>query len=324
MYGRQLLNRPHALQLVGSAALIVVASILFLKSQLDISDLSPFHESAQSCTADATPSWTADATPSWTTETVTVISSATPTPSPTGIPEKLWYKLGPHGLSDDSRVWIEGCLMSNPTYRFEFMTDATSNLYVKKYFAHRPDVVETYLKLPIPILKADLLRYLILYMDGGVWSDLDVSCEEIPINEWVPEQYKEHASLVVGLEFDWAWQDDDFLHSQFASWTVMAKPRSPHLLMIVNDILDDIREKTKAHNVTLPNLTLDMVGDVVDITGPKRMTRGIVKSLESMIEDTVDDRYAQNSLFTLHQISMLRLPSMSHDSDSDSDRADSL
>jgi mannosyltransferase OCH1-like enzyme len=226
-----------------------------------------------------------------------VVASTAPTPSATGIPEKLWYKLGPKGLSYESKQWIGDCLTKNPTYRFEVLTDGTDELYVKKYYAaSRPDIVETYLAIPIPILKSDFLRYLILYNDGGIWSDLDVSCEDIPIQEWIPAQYRESTGLVVGLEFDWAWENDNFLHSQFASWTVMAKPRSPHMLVIINDILEDFRQKCKEHNVELPDLKLDMVGEVVDITGPKRMTRGIVKSLELILNVTIDDRYDDFSL----------------------------
>jgi alpha 1,6-mannosyltransferase len=48
-------------------------------------------------------------------------------------------------------------------------------------------MVEDYLALPIPILKADILRYVILYDQGGIWFDLGVSCEGVPIDEWVPE-----------------------------------------------------------------------------------------------------------------------------------------
>lgn len=33
-----------------------------------------------------------------------------------------------------------------------------------------------------------------------------------------------------------------------------------------------------------------MVGDVVDITGPRRMTRGIIKSLKSILNDAFDER----------------------------------
>jgi len=97
--------------------------------------------------------------------------------------------------------------------------------------SHRPDILNTYFSLNIPILKADLLRYLILYADGGVWFDLDVSCEDTPIDNWVLAEHRA-ANLVVGLEFDYDYQEDTAMYSQFASWTIMAKPRSPHLMQV--------------------------------------------------------------------------------------------
>jgi alpha 1,6-mannosyltransferase len=82
------------------------------------------------------------------------------------------------------------------------MTDLSADMYVKETFKFRPDIIETYLALLIPILKVDLLRYLLLYLlllaEGGIWSDLDVSCEDVPIRDWIIEQYRKDASLVVG------------------------------------------------------------------------------------------------------------------------------
>ena len=203
----------------------------------------------------------------------------------------MWYKLGPKGLSDDAKSWIDTCFRLNPTFRHEFLTDASGEYYVTEYYASRPDIVSTYHELTVPILKADLLRYLILYAEGGIWSDLDVSCEDgKTIHEWIPEHLKADTNLVVGLEFDWKYENDDFLHSQFASWTIMARPGSQHMQMVIDDIVSGIHDKTVEHNVTISELTTEMVGDVVDITGPKRMTRSIVRSLGMMLERTVDDR----------------------------------
>lgn len=137
------------------------------------------------------------------------------TPSVTAIPPKLWYKLGPNGLSDQTREWVDSCVGKNPDYRSEFLTDDSGDIYVKENFAFRPDIVETYLALPFPILKADLLRYLLLLAEGRIWNDLDISCEETPIHEWIPTQYKNDANLVVGWEFDVGW-GDTFVR-QFAS-----------------------------------------------------------------------------------------------------------
>lgn len=203
-----------------------------------------------------------------------------------GIPEKIWYKLGPYGLNNECQEHINTCLRQNPSYKFEFMTDESSDTWVQDNFAHRPEIIETYLSLSIPILKADILRYLLLFVEGGIWSDLDVSCAGIPIQEWISDRYKQKASLVVGWEFDVGW-GDNFVR-EFATWTMLAKPGSRHMLMVIEDILEGVRTKVDEHNVTIGGLKLDMIGDVVDFTGPRRMTRSVIKSLESSLGEKVE------------------------------------
>jgi mannosyltransferase OCH1-like enzyme len=68
----------------------------------------------------------------------------------------------------------------------------------------------------------------------------------------------------------------------------MAKPESPHLLMVIEDILEAVRQKTIEHKVMVSDLTLEMTGDVVDFTGPRRMTHSIIKSLELALNATID------------------------------------
>ncbi|KLJ10095.1 hypothetical protein EMPG_09907 [Blastomyces silverae] len=211
------------------------------------------------------------------------------TPSSFFIPKKIWYKLGPRGISPEIRNWTDSCSSKNPTFTREFLTDASADEYVKTHFSHLPDLVETYLALPVPILKADLLRYLLLLVEGGIWSDLDVSCEDTSIYEWIPEQFRQHAKLVVGLEFDVGW-DGDFPR-QFASWAVLARPGSPHLQMVVDDILNEIKATKENYNLTSTSeLQLEMVGDVVDYTGPRRLTVGVLKSLSEQLGEIVDTR----------------------------------
>ncbi|KAH6639267.1 hypothetical protein C7974DRAFT_388150 [Boeremia exigua] len=202
------------------------------------------------------------------------------------IPKILWYKLGPNGLTTDAKTWTDSCINSNPDHQAKFITDREADEYVERAFAARPDIVETYLGLTVPILKADLLRYLLLFDQGGIWSDLDVSCENVGIDEWIPSQFKANAEIVVGWEFDWGWKHP--ILRQFASWTIMAKPGSPHMLQVVDDVLDAIQETMRKHNVSYENITLDMTGDVVDFSGPRRLTRGIFKSLERTLNRTVE------------------------------------
>lgn len=135
-------------------------------------------------------------------------------------------------------------------------------------------------------LKADILRYLLLFAEGGIYCDLDVSCEA-PISQWIPLKYKDDAAVVVGWEFDIGWGDNIF--RQFATWVIIAKPGSPHICMVVEDILQSLRDTMREKNIPVEGLTLKMVGDVVDATGPRRFTRSILKSMEEAFEATVQD-----------------------------------
>lgn len=193
------------------------------------------------------------------------------------IPNKLWYKLGPRGLTDEIRGWTQTCIDLNPKAEYEFVTDDKGDEWVARVFAHNATVVQTYLNLTIPILKADFLRYLLLFADGGVYLDLDVTCH-VPIRDWVPQEHRSNASLVVGWEFDVGW--GEAIVREFATWTIIAQPQSPHLWSLVLDIVDFLNARRLEAGVdSIADLTSAMIGDVVDATGPRRFTQSILMSL---------------------------------------------
>lgn len=218
------------------------------------------------------------------------IYPAIPPPLPSHIPRKLWYKMGPKGISDDSREQIQNCLKRNPTYRHEFLSDTTAELYVRENYGYRPDVVDAYVALTVPILKADLLRYLILYAEGGVWSDLDVSCEGIPIKKFIPDEYLDRTGLVVGLEFDEDASENGYIGTQFASWWIMSRPLLPHMMMVIDDIIMNLHEIAESNDVNIRGIKWEMIPEVVQVTGPKRLTWSVIRSLEMTLGQPVDDR----------------------------------
>lgn len=138
----------------------------------------------------------------------------------------------------------------------------------------------------VPIWKADMLRYILLFAEGGVYNDLDVSCVE-PIANWIPAEFGDEPSVVAGWEFDYG-IGDNFIH-EFASWTIMSKPRSPHMWAVIEDILDTIKAVMAENNLAVGELTMDMLGDVVDATGPRRLTRSIIRSVADKLNTTVDE-----------------------------------
>ena len=69
-------------------------------------------------------------------------------PAPSTIPKKLWYKLGPNGLNDDTRAWTDNCIRNNAGYGVEFMTESSADAYVQNTFGvSHPELVEIYLGL---------------------------------------------------------------------------------------------------------------------------------------------------------------------------------
>ncbi|KAK4140972.1 uncharacterized protein C8A04DRAFT_39500 [Dichotomopilus funicola] len=198
-------------------------------------------------------------------------------PHSSPIPKTLWYKLGPKGLTAEARAWTNTCIGNNTDYQVRFMTDSSADMLIQEKFgATHPDLVEIYLGLNVPILKADLFRYLVLFSEGGVYSDLDVSCE-VPISEWIPLRYKAEASVVVGWEFDVGWTLP-FNH-QFATWIIMAKPRSSHIWAVVQDIVQSLQAKMEEKNISVEELNLQTFDDVINLTGPRRFTKSLLKSM---------------------------------------------
>lgn len=97
------------------------------------------------------------------------------------IPRKIWqtWKVGPLGFeqrdSDSAKTWPA----KNPTYRYEVLTDDNALQYLEWHYGdhalNRPDFIELYRELNITIIKADLLRYLVMYAEGGVYADVSTN-----------------------------------------------------------------------------------------------------------------------------------------------------
>lgn len=186
-----------------------------------------------------------------------------------GIPAKIWQKAGPKGVSIEAQNLMQKWLYYNPHFRYEVLMDASGVQYVRDHYAYWPEVLNTFVDLKVPIVQADLLRILILYADGGVYADLDVVCET-PVDSWIPAKYAGKVNAVVGIEFD-GWQ--------FASWTLMAAPGLVHFKSAIEYILRQLRDTADRHGVEIADITMEMISDVVDVSGPQAITLAFLESL---------------------------------------------
>jgi mannosyltransferase OCH1-like enzyme len=119
-------------------------------------------------------------------------------------------------------------------FTYSFYSDAAALTLLQN---HLPEYLSTFQALPTPILKTDFFKYAVLYVHGGIYSDLDVSLiHPLP---W-PELQEYDAGMIVGIE------GDNTLKGlsrglQFASWTIASVPKHEVLLCALNRV----REKTK-------------------------------------------------------------------------------
>ena len=248
--------------------------------------------------------------------TTTAAAQATVPTAPAAVPDhlpsflsKLWRSAATdHDFSDDEKRWTRTWTDLNPYLRTELLTDQSGEAFIRsRYGRTRPDIVAVFTGLRIPILRADLLRYLVLLAEGGIWSDLDAECT-LEIAKWnitEPKQVGAKGELtqgggggddssidmIVGLEFDMDWRGVGQIASQFTNWVIAARPSSHHLQFVVDSVIGRLRQIAEDNKVDISGITLDMLSNVVDVTGPKMMTVSILKSLSVMMGHTVDDRH---------------------------------
>ncbi|EAA36513.1 glycosyltransferase family 32 protein [Neurospora crassa] len=182
---------------------------------------------------------------------------------------QTWKWTPAHGefnFRDQEATWTQ----QHPGFIHEVITDKVAVHLIRLLYASVPEVVEAYNALPLPVLKADFFRYLILLARGGIYSDIDTYAIRSAV-EWIPDSVpKDAIGLVIGIEADPDrpdWKEWYSRRIQFCQWTIQSKPGHPVLREVVSRIT----------NVTLAmkrNGTLRGVVDknVIEFTGPALWT----------------------------------------------------
>ena len=118
--------------------------------------------------------------------------------------------------------WTE----KNPATTINFLDDA--QVHQQFVDAGDPELLEAFDRMPLPVMKADMWRYLVVHRYGGMYVDADVECL-VPVSEW---------------ELDWDRYDVfiDFENDvHFCQWIFLAKPNHP----LFGLVLDMIKRKAK-------------------------------------------------------------------------------
>jgi mannosyltransferase OCH1-like enzyme len=202
--------------------------------------------------------WSEDSTSSTTTSTVSSSANSPPgsikwarlqatdqrTLEERPFPKKIWqsWKDDSEDPTDRTVGFPKQWRTTNPDHRYERITDKNSESYVRDRFSD--DIYKLFSQLSDPILRADLLRYLILYADGGVYADIDTHPKQ-PVSKWIPIEYRDKVNLVVGIENDHKgqriWPTVPYT-VQLAQYVVLAKPGHIVMAKLIERVCDSLRK----------------------------------------------------------------------------------
>ncbi|KAK4192451.1 family 32 putative glycosyltransferase [Podospora australis] len=185
---------------------------------------------------------------------------------------------GEFEFREQEATWTE----QHPGFIHEVITDKVAVNLLRLLYASVPEVLEAYEALPLPVLKADFFRYLILLARGGIYSDIDTYAIRSAL-EWIPQTVPhDQVGLVIGIEADPDrpdWKDWYSRRIQFCQWTIQSKPGHPVLREVVSHITNQTLKRKRAGSLR------DVVDkNVIEFTGPAIWT-------DIVFEYFNDDRY---------------------------------
>jgi hypothetical protein len=144
-----------------------------------------------------------------------------PPPGP-AIPHHVWQTHTSQAHMDANPVLRAGqaSWRSLPGYSYTFHDNAARDALVRE---HVPRLYPLYEGLPLEVMKADVWRYVAVYVHGGVYADADTTC----VRE--PRALVDHPSLLVT-------SPERGGTGYFCQWVFAASPRSPVLLRVIEEM----------------------------------------------------------------------------------------
>jgi len=138
-------------------------------------------------------------------------------------------------------------------FNYILHTDESMDKFINNKY---PDIIPAYNKLSI-VEKTDLFRLMLVYEYGGIYSDLDTTCQKDLNILW--DRY-ENSNMIIGIEADTTLEIQEKTklprRFQLCNWTFAAKKAHPLIKKIIDRVIFNIHEN--------PNLnTLEKTGPAV-------------------------------------------------------------
>lgn len=209
-----------------------------------------------------------------------------PPPALEEIPQKIWqiflnYSIYA-GLDNAIHSWVK----NNQDYSYTLVSDQGADTFVRKhYLADRMEIANTFLDTRFPIFRSDLLRYMLLESEGGIYTDLDTKPRK-PIKEWIPAHLRPSVRAIVGIEYDQL-DNPEPSHGfseriSFCQWTIAIAPKHPMMTRIVKKAVANLIEYARKNSTTISALSTPDTS-VGAVTGPGIWTTAVWESLSESL-----------------------------------------
>jgi mannosyltransferase OCH1-like enzyme len=169
---------------------------------------------------------------------------------PQKIPKTIIQTYNTNQIPDSVNNNLQNILKTNPEYDYRLITDQEGVDIIKTNFDNR--TLTAFQQLILGAAKGDFIRYIVLYLYGGVYLDLDASIET-DLNTFI-KPMDEFIFFING----------DINLEQFC---FMIRPRHPILLMIIEEMVKRIENReSNIFRATGPTLFNDVIYNMLNNT----------------------------------------------------------
>ena len=170
--------------------------------------------------------------------------------------------------ADSKRTkYINTIKLFNPNSEYFLYDDYDCDKFVRDKF---PQYYPFYKQLKLPVQKADLWRYLIIYYYGGYYLDIDCKAVRSFNNVYIPNKYRKNKNLlIVETENPAPLKPLDGYprNPQYAQYWFGATPSHPAIMKVIQRVIHNIKVNKNSRRVS--------DGATLYLTGPVPWTDGI-------------------------------------------------
>lgn len=212
--------------------------------------------------------------------------------------DKTIFQMWKVGLDDPdfpNRDYVMQWKNENPNYKHNLFTDDEILDILKSHFLNTvPEVYEAFTMMPNKIIQSDFSRYLLIFLFGGLYADVDTHLEK-PVDSWFDSD--RNVGFVVAVEEDINvenWEHYMTRRVQLEQWTFKAKARHPILKKLIAKIVEttfqaERQGKLAAYYKDFKEVDRCNSVDIMEWTGPVVWTDTIYGHLNSLNNPTIVD-----------------------------------